>query len=379
MNHENDFFKHGDLMFHTEEKNTQLVEHFEAKGFTAIPVNGYKVINQFTNVPNEVDSLYNGVALRNISHQGIIELKGKDALDLLHRISTNGLNDLPKEGVRKTIFTSEKGRIISFGTLLNFEDYQLYVCGRDNKQKVISWIKKYVIADDVQVNDGNTKYNLLELTGPQAESFTTLICGNVVAELPSNSFKIMHIDNILFFFIKLDGERGNNKFWFLADFENTKKLVDVMSAYIGPFNFRMVGETAFNSYRIEQGIPAAPNELNDSYNPHEAGLTDYIDFKKGCYIGQEVIARLESYDKVQKKLTGVKFLDDPLTDSEIILYDKDGNQAGKVTSIVKSVKLNETIGLAYVKNAYLEKGTKLFTGKDGNKSATAIVYSLPFI
>ena len=64
-----------------------------------------------------------------------------------------------------------------------------------------------------------------------------------------------------------------------------------MNSNKGPFDFSLVGELAYNTYRIEQGIPLAPNELNDNYNPHEASLIKYVDFNKGCYIGQEVTAR----------------------------------------------------------------------------------------
>ncbi|NNL22137.1 MAG: hypothetical protein HKO83_12535, partial [Ignavibacteriaceae bacterium] len=281
-------------MISTEEKNTELVEFLESQGYSSISSNGLKLINNYNGLENEIDSLYNGAALRNISHEGIIELKGKDALDLIHRIGTNSVKNLPKEGVQNTIFTSEKGRIIGVGSLINFEDYQLLVTSRTNKQKVMSWIRKYIISDDVEVNDANAKYNLIELSGPQADSFATLICGNVVNDIKPDSFKIVHTDNLLFFLIKQNVERNHNKFWFLADFDNTKRLINYMLENKGIFNFNLVGEEAYEIYRIEQGIPDAPNELNDDYNPHESGLVNLVDFEKGCYIGQEVIARLQS-------------------------------------------------------------------------------------
>ncbi len=333
----------------TEEKNLQLLNHLESMGFSTFPIDGYKVINNYTTVEKELDSLYNGVALRNISHQGIIELKGKDALDLIHRIGTNNIKDLPKEGVRKTIFTSEKGRIIGLTTLMNFENYQLLVCDRVSKLKIMSWIRKYVISDDVEVNDANTKYNLLELSGPQAESFAMLVCGNVVNDIQPNSFKIIHTENILFFLMKMPGERNKNKFWFLADFENSKRLISFMEINKGVFNFSMVGEEAFNIYRIEHGLALAPNELNDEFNPLEAGLDEFIDFNKGCYIGQEVIARLQTYSKIQKKLVGLKF-SEPMefNNSSAIVKDNE-EEIGRITSYALSHKLQIPVGLAYLK------------------------------
>lgn len=365
-------------MIETEEKNSRLIEYFESKGYSSIAVNGYKIINLFTSLEKEIDSLYNGVALRNISHYGIIELKGKDVLDFLHRISTNSLKELAKEQLKTTLFTTEKGRIIDQGTLINFEDYQLVICGRENKQKVMSWINKYVISDDVQVNDGNSKYNLLELSGPQAESFVTIIGGKTIGDIEPDSFRIMHTENMLFFLLKISAERNLNKFWFLADYENTKKLIEYMNAHVGPFDFNFVGEKAYNTYRIEQGIPSANSELNDNYNPLEAGLERFIDFEKGCYIGQEVIARLDTYDKVQKRLTGVLLSESINTQDELALLDEKGNQAGVITSSSHSIKLNEQIGLAYVKNSHLKSGTNLKLIADGNKEVTAEVHSVPF-
>ncbi len=365
-------------MINIEEKNTLLVEFLESQGYSSFPSNGSKVINRYSDLDSEMDSLYNGAALRNISHLGLIELKGKDALDLIHRIGTNSINNLPKEGVKNTIFTSEKGRIIGISTLLNFEDYQILVTSRANKQKVMSWIKKYVITDDVEVNDANTKYNLIELSGPQADSFATLICGTVVSDIKPDSFKIVHTENLLFFLVRLTSERKFDKFWFLADFDNTRKIINYIQANKGIFNFNLVGEQAYESYRIEQGIPSAPNELNDQYNPHEAGLTSWIDFNKGCYIGQEIIARLQTYDKVQKKLAGVKFLDQVEPGKQFNLFDQSGAEVGKITSTNHSLRLKEPIGLAYIRNSYLSNGN-LLTAKSDNNSVNVEIRSLPFI
>ena len=363
-------------MISVEEKNQQLIEYLESQGFASFQVNGYRIINNYSTLEEEIDALYNGAALRNISHQGIVELKGADALDLIHRIATNGVKDLPKEGVKKTIFTSEKGRFIGVTTLMNFETYQLLVCDRASKMKVMSWIRKYVISDDVEVNDANIKYNLLELSGPQSESFATLVCGSVAGEMQTNTFKIIHTENILFFLIKITGERGKNKFWFLADFENSKRLINYMKEYKGVFNFSMVGEAAYNIYRVEQGVPVVPNEINDEYNPLEAGMNELIDFKKGCYIGQEVIARLDTYQKVQKQLVGLKFSDSIEINNGHLILEENDNEVGRITSLVFSPKLNRDIGLAYVKSSCASQGTQLDLKQS---SVKAEVQVLPFI
>ena len=143
--------------------------------------------------------------LVDLSNIGILELRGKDVLDFLHRISTNSLKDLPKEGIEKTIFTTEKGRIIDAATILNFDDYQILVCSGVNKIKIKNWIEKYIISDDVKVNDTPGKYILFQLMGPQADSFITLICGNYVNNIQPDKFKVINGEGMMFFTAKFLG------------------------------------------------------------------------------------------------------------------------------------------------------------------------------
>ena len=358
---------------------TDLIEYLSLKGYETIAVDGYKVINKYSSLEKELECIYTGVGLRNISHYGIIELKGKDVLEFLHRISTNSLKDIPKAHIKDTLFTSDKGRIISLGKLINFEDYQLLICGRENKPKLMSWIRKYIITDDVQVNDANGKYNLLELIGPQADSFIRLICGNVLNDIEQNTLKIIQSDNILFFLIKLLDERGQSKFWLLSDLGNSKRLIESMIEYNGPFDFSLIGEDAYNTYRIEQGIPVAPNELNDNFNPHEANLMSLVDTTKGCYIGQEVIERIETYNKVQKHLCGVEFDGQLFGEEQFTLHSEDGTEVGAVTSSVNSLKLEVPIGLAFIRKAYVKEGTKLSAKSSNGRTISVTVCDLPFV
>ncbi|MCW8805422.1 MAG: hypothetical protein OQK56_03090, partial [Ignavibacteriaceae bacterium] len=102
-------------------------------------------------------------------------------------------------------------------------------------------------------------------------------------------------------------------------------------------------------------------------------------FKKGCYIGQEVIARLGSYDKVQRKLVGVKFSEQlELNNGQFVLEDN-GSEVGKVSSFTDSPKLNSTIGLAYIRATHSTPGTHLTLKLANNKIIKAEVHPLPFV
>lgn len=365
-------------MFETEVKGSPLLNYFESQGYNVDKSNSKIVIKNFAGLDKEINSLYNGVGLRDISHYGFIELKGNDVLDFLHRISTNSVKNVQKEQLTHTMFTTEKGRIIDITTLLNFEDFKLLVTSHEHQMKVMSWLQKYVITDDVKQSNINGKYAVFELLGPQSNSFVTLICGNIVDNINENTFKIINADGIIFFLIKLIDFNRQSKYWIIAEPTNGQRLVKFMQENYGIFDFNLIGEEAYNIYRVEKGIPSAPNEINDSYNPHEARLIDFVDFKKGCYIGQEVIARLDTYEKVQKYLTGVKFSGEINTSDTFILYDENEKDAGHVTSTVYSLKMKSYIGLAYVKKMFIEE-EKEFTAKtETGKELKVLLHKLPF-
>ncbi|HEX7573278.1 MAG TPA: tRNA-modifying protein YgfZ, partial [Bacteroidota bacterium] len=126
---------------------------------------------------------------------------------------------------------------------------------------------------------------------------------------------------------------------------------------------RWIGRKAYEGFRIDRGIPAAPGELNDAFNPFECGLRDSISFTKGCYIGQEVIARLDTYGKIRRHLTRVASparLPGPLP----LLMLKNGAEAGTLTSMTEIPFGGKYLGLAVVRND-LAPGDTLAAGATG--------------
>jgi folate-binding protein YgfZ len=115
-----------------------------------------------------------------------------------------------------------------------------------------------------------------------------------------------------------------------------------------------VGADAVEAVRIERGIPAFGKELTEDYNPHEANLVHHVSFSKGCYIGQEVIARLQTYQKVSKYLVGLRWDGEgPALDSFLV---HDGKRMGIVTSAARLPHTGANVGLGYVRKAFVEDG-----------------------
>ena len=127
----------------------------------------------------------------------------------------------------------------------------------------------------------------------------------------------------------------------------------------------------FDHIRMSNKVPIAGFDLTEDVNPLEAGLLDLIDFEKGCYIGQEVIARLDTYDKVQRSLVG--FSQTELTNDmqrieigDDILSDDVGRRVGWVTSVAQKPRTNELIGLAYLRKTHTRPGSVMTTSEGAN-------------
>ena len=364
-------------MSESNDTNSDLLSFFNSLGGKIEVQNGLSFIRTFSTPENESFSLYNGVGLKYLNTSGIIEVRGNDSLEFLHRISTNSTKDLKKEDVKKTIFTSDKGRIIGVSTILNFESYVLLVTSLKSHPKIISWLNKYVVSDDVKISDATHRFNIFEILGPQSESFLNYTIGDPVGQVPDNSFNVVSNEGALFFLAKIKNADGKIKFWILSDQENGKKIINNLIANKGPYDFNLIGEDAYNSYRIEMGVPSEPNELNDFYNPLEAKINNLIDFSKGCYIGQEVIARLDAYNKVQKHLMGICFSENVNEKENFNLLDDQRTEIGTVTSLAYSPRIKKNIALGYVNKTNAINGNKVIA-KNQDKEVEVTLRELPF-
>ena len=137
-----------------------------------------------------------------------------------------------------------------------------------------------------------------------------------------------------------------------------------------------MGKAAYERLRIEAGWPLPQKDYDDSINPHEAQMLPYLDFDKGCYIGQEVVARLDTYDKVQKYLSGIVLEGDqaPLPHSKIMI---DKKEVGHITSVTHSPNLQKNIALGYVRTKFISESRSVSVHSNDAK-IPGILVQLPF-
>jgi folate-binding protein YgfZ len=285
----------------------------------------------YSSFQEEKNIIKNGVGLRIIEEPVVIKLTGKDTLDFIHRISTNKIKDLQNFQKINTLFLNEKGRFISRSTFACLENEYLIISETDFESRLYSWINKYIIMEDIKTENQSSKYSLLEFIGPQTNTFLTLLIGDELSKIDERDFRKFDVDGFSFFMFFT--KENNNQFIYKILIEQNK-LIDFykyLDSIKSVFDLALIGESAYDYYRIKNLIPKFPNEINAETNPHEVNLIYEVDFKKGCYIGQEVIARLDTYDKVQRKLIRAE-INSTKNIIDKNLFDDDNFIIGKITT-----------------------------------------------
>ncbi len=353
----------------------KLINEFLKERFVDAKVDNSGEISVYSSVEKEYYSLKNGVGIKNSSRKLFLKLHGKDVLDFIHRISTNNINNLNVNEKVETLFTNDKGRIIDKATMMRF-DYDFMLIGSpDENARLHRWIDRYIISEDIKIRRENDNF-MFEVCGPQAESYLTLICGKFIDALDNKRIVNVNIEGLIFKIIKNEFQSGLSNYWLFGEASVGIKLIEYLLNHVSVFDVQMVGETAHDVFRIENGIPIFPNEINDNYNPHELNLMHYVDFNKGCFIGQEVIMRLDSYDKVQRKLVGVLFEGTP-DDNEFDITVS-GEIIGEITSTAYSHKMKKNIGLGLVRKNFAIEGKK-YLAKNEKEKIEITITGLPFI
>lgn len=304
-----------------------------------------------------------------------LKFEGADRLDLINRLSTDQVIPLETHKGVKTILTSDKGRFVDLLTLFNFGEFVFAECSFNNAVIVITHLDKYTIMDDFTVTNLSGTHETILFFGENAEQFISKLTGGDVSALEENGFLLTSEHDAIAF--RSDDLEGGIEFTYSIDDKDYWTNAFFSEENKSEFKLNEFTDEQFEILRIESGIPKYGAEMSDLTNPLECGLNKYVSFTKGCYIGQEVIARLDAYDKISKHMVGLKITgtpaDLPANGDKITL---DGKECGFVTSAGISEKFG-TIGLGFVKTIFLDHNKKYYI-KHNDTSIDCSLVKLPF-
>jgi len=345
-------------------QNSPLAQFFIDNGFSGQNDSGNIRFPFYSDENNELAFLTSGAGVRDISANPIFRLTGADVLDFIHRISTNDVKSMAPLEVRKTIFTNEKGHILD-EVILFMGESGLFIIGHEGTHELLEfWLNRFIIADDVKIENLYGKYGALEVIGPKSTELLKKYFGDATISLQENKVSPFSLGNFSYKLLCIGNAKDIKDYIVISPVDSLKIFLDDFFKSTEMTNVGMTGEKAYERYRIAAGILSLA-ELNDNYNPHEAKLLNSVSFTKGCYIGQEVIARLATYNKIKRYLCNLLF-DGKLTNGHLPeLFNAHGQFAGKVTSQIFDPVLHKTVAMGYIDKSSCLPGQILSAEVDG--------------
>jgi tRNA-modifying protein YgfZ len=305
-------------------------------------------IHDAQTIIDELKAARNGAFIHITEDRAVLRVDGRDTLDLLNRLSTNKVDALQPGELRETLFTTEKGRVIDAAILVASSRGARLLLSPGKAKVVRDWLERYTIMDDCEYTDVGAMYQHILIYQPQHMPALVDVPqpGNSVkTEMAGAEVELMHVHSVT-----------GTQLRVLCKAHDAAAVLGLLEQGGIP----VIHDQAFALWRCETLTPAVGNELTENTNPLESGATAAVDFNKGCYIGQEVIARLDSYDKVQRNLARI-ILDTDATvpvpsGTPLTSGDRD---AGFVTTVAFDPEQNNWKGIACIRNAFIAPGTVL--------------------
>jgi glycine cleavage system T protein len=336
---------------------------------------GWELVAHFTDALAEHHLVRNGVGILDLSHRGRLRLTGGDRATFLHRIISNDVEGLKVgDGNYATLLTN-RGKVISDMKVYAFEDAIDIDTNAETTQILYQDLDKYLIADNVEIEDLTSQTSLIGVHGPKSIGLIREAFGLDVSVLPEHSAMVHEIDGQRIACVRENetGEIGYNLYTASA---SVAWLWDTLLTKGRPFGAQPAGLIALNSLRIEAGLPRYGAELDDSIIPLEAELESALSFEKGCYIGQEIVARMKYRGHPNRLLRGFEIAGETPPQQGALIFDGE-KEIGWITSAVNSPTLRKTIALGYVRTAFTEAGSKVEV-ETADSRVDATVVLLPF-
>ncbi|HXL20925.1 MAG TPA: glycine cleavage T C-terminal barrel domain-containing protein [Candidatus Dormibacteraeota bacterium] len=319
---------------------------------------GCALPDDFGDIAAEERLAMESVALIDKNYRAYLAFTGPDRVRYLNAILTNNVKDLEAGAGSVSLLLNPQGRILAEIETYAFEDRLFCVSYAMIRQRLIEWLDKYIIMDDVTLTDETERFGTLALEGPKAAEVVKKLTGLELAALGELSLTETKVDGIG---CRL-GKRspgGVAVAEFLAERGDLLKLWGALEAAVRREGGGPIGFQALSARRLAQGIPWFGYDFGEQQIPHEAGLEQsHISYTKGCYTGQEIVERVRSRGQVNRVRVLMKFAGSELPGAgEPLLAD--GKEIGRVTRSAFSHALGAVIGMGYVRRENSAEGSAL--------------------
>lgn len=297
------------------------------------------------------EALRAGVAYIDVSTRGKLKLTGEDRARLLHAMSSNDVNHLEPQQALYAFFLSAQGRILADAEIYNLGDSIWLDTEPQLGPKLRDHLDKYIIADDVSIDDETDPYAAIELNGPG------FLAAAARLELPVPESKTKLTSWRGGFIARVSSTASDGLRIFLPVAQKPELLQRLDS-----HNIPAATPEDAELVRIENGIPRYGHDIGERYLVQETGLLDAVHTNKGCYLGQEIVERVRSRGQVHRHLSRIRIAGSTAPAPGTKLTGE-GKDLGEITSAIYSPALGEVAALAYLRTEAVATRPELHAGE----------------
>ena len=319
-----------------------------------------------------------GAGLFDLSSRGRIEVSGGEAVQFLNGMMTNDVARLEEGAWMHAAFPNPQGRLVASARVLREGDRFLFDTEAATYAALLKTLERFTLAGDFRVRDLTTATCLVSLQGPRAPEFAAAVLGDEVARLVRGRIA------------DVPGTEGDEPTRVIRATHTAEDGFDIfVSAAAAPSVWQALAEAgarpagfdALEVLRVEAGLPRYGVDASDANVVLEVvDESEAVSYTKGCYAGQEIIARIHWRGHVAKRLAGLVFAPDTEPPPDARLRDcAEGREAGRITSTVYSPRLRRHVALALVKYDFLAPGTELKVFDGDALVCAAQVAELPLV
>jgi folate-binding protein YgfZ len=296
------------------------------------------------------------VALIDKNYRAYLSFTGPDRVRYLNAILTNNIKDLRAGHGIVSLLLNPQGHIIAEIETYAFADRLFCVSYAMIRERLIEWLDKFIIMDDVTLTDETARYGTLALEGPKAAPIAQELSGVDLTKFDELSSHDGAVGPIPCRIVKRSpgGIPGAE---FVAESEELPELWQILSDAARKHGGGPMGYAALSATRLAQGVPWFGYDFGEKQIPHEAGLQDtHISYTKGCYTGQEIVERVRSRGQVNRQRVRLAFSGDVVPEPETLLT-LGGKEVGHVTRAARIWDPTGIIGMGYVRKEANAPGT----------------------
>ncbi len=334
--------------------------------------------NDYGNVNAEYEAIRRGVAVIDLSSAGKLQLSGKNAVQFLNGLVSNDVKSLQAGDGVLAAFPNLQGKLIALCRIYNTGADLLIELDGINREKIFKNLSRFVAAGEFFITDVSDRFALISLQGPRSAELIEALTGQPIAgaaEYKISERQLAQSDVL----IAAHNRCGETGFDLFVPIEAVPRVREAILSRGKEYGARAVGQSAFEIARIEAGVPREGVDAGEGYIILESELNDAVSYTKGCYLGQEVIARIHWRGQPAKRLRGLLVTADQMPQRGAQLYAGDGKKVGEITSSARSIALDRFIALAYVHRYYLNPGTEFVLKQGETEVGRAQLVEPPFI